>query len=154
MEVSGQLHAPATLPQGKPTTVSTGYVASWAPGPVLKLWRIAKCWLCRDSKTSRPARHNTDWAVANSLLMNVIPAKWKLCIRTPTKRLQTVSYFTTEEQKSWNPKQFHPLVFQPRIYIGFIKIYFSGVFRWKTFDIFLVPILAQKLDKLYKWMEY
>jgi hypothetical protein len=37
MEVSGQLHAPAALPPGKPP-VPSGYEAGWAPEPVWALW--------------------------------------------------------------------------------------------------------------------
>jgi hypothetical protein len=38
MEVSGQLHAPAALPPGKETPVSTGYEAEWAPEPFWTRW--------------------------------------------------------------------------------------------------------------------
>jgi hypothetical protein len=34
MEVSGQLHAPAALPQGKIPPVPIGYEAGWTPDPI------------------------------------------------------------------------------------------------------------------------
>jgi hypothetical protein len=40
MEVSGRLHDPAALPPGNQLTVAIGYEASWASGPVWKLWGI------------------------------------------------------------------------------------------------------------------
>jgi hypothetical protein len=42
MEVSGQFHAPATLPPGKEPPVTIGYEAGWAPEPVWTLWRREK----------------------------------------------------------------------------------------------------------------
>jgi hypothetical protein len=38
MEVSGQLHAPATLLLGKEPLVPVGYEAGWAPEPVWTRW--------------------------------------------------------------------------------------------------------------------
>jgi len=38
MEVSDQLHAPATLPPGKELLVPIGYEARWAPEPVWTRW--------------------------------------------------------------------------------------------------------------------
>jgi hypothetical protein len=41
MEVSGQFHAPAALPQGKEPLVSIGKEAGWAPEPVwMQWWRV------------------------------------------------------------------------------------------------------------------
>jgi len=48
MEVSGQLHALAILPQGKEPLVPTGYKAGWAPEPV--------CTGCQREKFPDPAR--------------------------------------------------------------------------------------------------
>jgi hypothetical protein len=38
MEVSGQLHATATLSQGKEPLVAPEYEAGWDPGPIQMLW--------------------------------------------------------------------------------------------------------------------
>jgi len=39
MEVSGQLHTPATLPLGYEPPVNIGQEASWSPQPVWTRWR-------------------------------------------------------------------------------------------------------------------
>jgi hypothetical protein len=60
-----------------------------------------------ETQTSSPSLYQLSYP--NSHLMNVIPTKWKFYIRTSRKCLQTVSCFTTEGKKSWNPKQFSSL---------------------------------------------
>jgi hypothetical protein len=42
MEVSGQFHDPAALPQGKEPPIPVGYEAGWAPEPVWTLWNTEK----------------------------------------------------------------------------------------------------------------
>jgi len=38
VEMSGQLHTPAALPQGKEPLVPIGWEAGWAPGPFWMQW--------------------------------------------------------------------------------------------------------------------
>jgi hypothetical protein len=57
MEVSGQLHAPASLPPGKyPPPVPIEQEAGWAPEPIWTLWRWEKSFPCLEWKPGRPAR--------------------------------------------------------------------------------------------------
>jgi hypothetical protein len=51
MEVSNQIHAPATLAPGKEPSVPIGKWDGWTPGPVLTLWRR--------EKSLRPAGNGT-----------------------------------------------------------------------------------------------
>ena len=57
-EVSGQLHAPATLPQGKQPTVSTVQEARWTPEFIWMLWRgekfLATARIWADSSVVQP----------------------------------------------------------------------------------------------------
>jgi hypothetical protein len=59
MEVSGQLHAPAALPQGKEPLVPIGGEAGCALEPVLTLWNREKFCLCRESNPSRCTHSST-----------------------------------------------------------------------------------------------
>jgi hypothetical protein len=52
LEVSGQLHAPAALPQGKEPSVPIGQEVGWAPEPVLTTWRKENSWPYRDSNSN------------------------------------------------------------------------------------------------------
>jgi hypothetical protein len=49
--VSGQLHAPATLPPGKELPVPIGYEIGWTPVPVWTTWRTENSWFYRDSNS-------------------------------------------------------------------------------------------------------
>jgi hypothetical protein len=48
MEVSGQLHAPATLPLGKQPLVPIGEETGWALDPVCVLWKREKFYPARN----------------------------------------------------------------------------------------------------------
>jgi hypothetical protein len=51
MEVSCQLHAPTTLPQGKESPVPIGQEAEWAPEPVWTLWSREKSFAPAGNRT-------------------------------------------------------------------------------------------------------
>jgi hypothetical protein len=61
MEVSVQLHAPATLLPGICSTVPIGYKTGWTPRPVWTLWRKISC-LHWESNPGRPALY-IKWAI-------------------------------------------------------------------------------------------
>jgi hypothetical protein len=54
MEVSGQLHAPAALPQGKQLPLAIVYEAAWAQEQVWMLWRREKSLSHTENRTPIP----------------------------------------------------------------------------------------------------
>jgi hypothetical protein len=65
MEVSGQLHTPATLLPGKQPLVHTGQEAGWFPEPVWTIWRRKKFCPCgtRNPAVQPIASLYTNWAI-------------------------------------------------------------------------------------------
>jgi hypothetical protein len=69
MEVSGQLHVPASLPPGKEPLVPIGYEVGWAPEPVWTQWG-------REKFPAPSDQHIGVWFAANARrIIGLIPLR-------------------------------------------------------------------------------